>query len=407
MLKRIGMQLGILAGALLLIYLGYALKPATFSANVALAAEQATVLYENNALPPVIAYQARLLDAVTGQTKPDGAYTIAFNLYNVASAGSPLWSEVKNIPVNKGLLSTLLGDTTPLNISLFNGQELYLGITIGSDPETAPRQRLAHVAYAIHAERATVADSATTAGNADKLDGQDATAFAAAVHNHAGDTIVDGSLTTADLADGAVTNAKLGADAVFSANIRDQQITTADLADGAVTAAKLAAGAVPKFLSIDPNGAFLTTGATFSNGFGPNAGIHLADTANGSFYLGFTIPPDFITGGTLVTHLLWHSGATGCSIEFAPNAISVARPGRPHIVGGSVTSGLTVIGGTKLSTPAAANQVNETRVTITSPDGVTPLQAGDAVIFSLYRSGNSATDTCTADMVVQGVSVTY
>lgn len=407
MIKRLGAQLGILAGALLLIYVGYALKPATFATNVAFAAEQATVLYENNALPPVIAYQARLLDAVTGQAKPDGAYTIAFNLYNVATAGSPLWSEIKNIPVNKGLLSTLLGDTTPLNLSLFTGQELYLGITVGSDPETAPRQRLAYVAYAIHAEQAVVAESANTAGNADKLDGQDSTAFAAAVHSHAGNTITDGSLTAADLATGAVTNSQLAADAVMSANIRDQQVTTADLADGAVTEGKLATGVVPKFLSLDAMSAFLTTGATMSNGFGPNAGIHLADAANGSFYLGFTIPPNFTTGGTLVTRLLWHTSATSCSVEFIPNAISVARPGRTHITGGNVSSGLTVIGGTRLFVPATSNQTNETRVTITSPDGVTPLQAGDSVIFSLFRGGTGANDSCVADMVIQSVSVTY
>lgn len=408
MVQRIGAHLGLLASALLLIYIGYLLKPATLSAHVAFAAEQATVVYaENSALPPVIAYQARLLDAVTGQPKPDGAYTIAFNLYNVATAGSPLWSEVKSIPVNKGLLSTLLGDTTPLNLSLFNGQELYLGITVGSDPETAPRQRLAHVAYAIRAEQAAVAESANSAGNADKLDGQDATAFAPTVHTHAGDTIADHSITSSDLANGSVTNVDLSNDAVFSANIRDLQVTTADLADSAVTETKLASGVVPKFLSLDPNGALLTTGASLSNGFGPNAGIHLADAANGSFYVGFTIPPNFATGGTLVTRLLWHTSAASCSIEFLPNAISVARPGRTHIVGATTGSGLTVVGGTRLFASTVANQTNETRVTITSPDGVTPLQAGDSVIFSLFRSGTGANDTCAADMVIQSISVTY
>lgn len=405
MLKRILARLGIIGIALSLVYTGYSLKPIANTAGVALAAAQATILQEaDGALLPVIAYQARLLDTVTGQPKPDGAYTVAFHLYNVPTGGSPLWSEIKSIPVNKGLLSTLLGDTTALNLSLFTGQALYLGITVGSDPETAPRQRLAHVVYAIRAEQAAVA---ATAHDAALLDGQDSTAFAPTVHSHAGDTITDASLTAADLAAGAVTNIKLAADAVMSANIRDQQVTTADLADGAITEGKLATGVVPKFLSLDPMGAFLTTGATFSSGFGPNAGIHMADGTNGSFYLGFTIPPNFTTGSTSVVRFLWHTSATNCSVDFQPNAISVARPGRTHIVGGTTGSGLTVIGGTTLFAPAASNQTNETRVTITSPDGVTPLQAGDSVIFSLFRSGTTASDTCTADFVIQSVSITY
>ena len=184
MIKRLGAQLGILAGALLLIYVGYALKTATFATNVAFAAEQATVLYENSALPPVIAYQARILDPVTGQPKVDGAYVMAFNLYPIAAGGAPLWGESKSVQVNKGLFSTLLGDITPLNVSIFNGQELYLGITVGSDPEATPRQRIAHVAYAIYAQTAAAATTANSANNADLLDGQDATAFARAEHQH-------------------------------------------------------------------------------------------------------------------------------------------------------------------------------------------------------------------------------
>lgn len=187
MKKRIGAHLGVVISALLLVYSGYALRPMTFTAGVAFAAEQATILYENSALPPVIAYQARLLDPVTGQPKADGAYVMVFNLYPVATGGAPLWTESKSVQVNKGLFSTLLGDVTAFNTSIFNGQDLYLGITISGDPEATPRQRIGHVAYAIYAQtaaNATTAGSATTAGNADKLDGQDATAFAPVVHQH-------------------------------------------------------------------------------------------------------------------------------------------------------------------------------------------------------------------------------
>ncbi len=131
-----------------------------------------------------ISYQGRLLDTLSGQPKPDGAYTIAFRLYAVESGGAALWTESKSVPVNKGLFSTLLGDTTALDLAIFNGQDLFLGITVGTDPEAAPRQHVAHVAYAIHAQTADTAATAISAGNADLLDGQDATAFALATHQH-------------------------------------------------------------------------------------------------------------------------------------------------------------------------------------------------------------------------------
>ncbi|MFZ4662757.1 MAG: hypothetical protein ACOYNY_37475 [Caldilineaceae bacterium] len=146
--------------------------------------EPLALTYETFVGTPVIAYQGRLLDPVTGQPKVDGAYVMAFNLYTVATGGAPVWTESKSIQVNKGLFSTLLGDVAPLTLSIFNGQDLYLGVTVGSDPEAAPRQRIGHAAYAIYAQSAATSANATSAANADLLDGQDATAFATALHQH-------------------------------------------------------------------------------------------------------------------------------------------------------------------------------------------------------------------------------
>ena len=159
-----------------------------FPASAFLAAPSVAPILETVATTPALNYQGRLLDPVNGQPKADGAYTFTFRIYNTATGGAPLWTETKSVSVNKGLFSTLLGDTTPLDATIFTGQDLYLGVTIGTDPEAAPRQRLAHVAYALYAEKA---------GNANLLNGQGATAFAPATHAHSGDQINAGTVADA------------------------------------------------------------------------------------------------------------------------------------------------------------------------------------------------------------------
>lgn len=202
-LNRFSFFSGLAAGsALLLVSLLLISRASASSAFVQTASLQPARLSAPGGGSSVIHYQGRLLDPTTGQPKPDGAYTINFSLYTVETGGSPVWGETKSIAVNRGLFSTLLGDTTLFPAGLFNGQVLYLGITVGSDPEAAPRQRISSVAYAIFA---------STAAWADTLQGQPASAFAPAAHTHTGADIADGTLTSADLADGAVGTAKISA----------------------------------------------------------------------------------------------------------------------------------------------------------------------------------------------------
>jgi hypothetical protein len=179
--------IGLVAGVLLtLVTLTLA---GSVMANVersAPAVQRTAIVQEVTASPPVISYVGRLLDPATGLPKANGSYTVAFSLYDVGSGGAPLWTEIKSVTVANGLFTTLLGDTTPLNLSQFNGQDLFLGITIGSDPEASPRSRVAHTPYAIRAEVAAVAD------NANLLGGQGPGAFAAVGHAHDGNAIVSG-----------------------------------------------------------------------------------------------------------------------------------------------------------------------------------------------------------------------
>lgn len=193
MMKQIS---GVVVGALITLAIIWFVPSANaFPAPAVPAAPPAATHLETIATSPALQYQGRLLDPVNGQAKPDGAYAFAFRIYNTATGGAPLWTESKSVNVNKGLFTTLLGDITPLDSAIFTGQELYLGVTVGTDPEAAPRQRLAHVAYAVYAEKAA---------NASLLGGQSATAFAPATHTHSGEQINAGTVAEARI-DGALT----------------------------------------------------------------------------------------------------------------------------------------------------------------------------------------------------------
>ena len=57
--------------------------------------------------------------------------------------------------------------------------------------------------------------------------------------------LADNAVTSAKIADGSVTTAKLADNAVTSAKIQDGSITGTDLANNTVTAGKIASGVLP------------------------------------------------------------------------------------------------------------------------------------------------------------------
>lgn len=113
-------------------------------------------------------YQGQLLNPFTGAPVANGSYQMVFRMYNMASGGTPLWTESKLVVVTDGLFSTMLGDVTPFSLGDFNGQRLWLGTEINANGETAPRMPIAANAYAIYAENAKLLDGRTVDSFADK-----------------------------------------------------------------------------------------------------------------------------------------------------------------------------------------------------------------------------------------------
>ncbi|MFH2035435.1 MAG: tail fiber domain-containing protein [Candidatus Zixiibacteriota bacterium] len=109
------------------------------------------------AIPPFINYQGRLTDS-SGDPVSDGIYSVVFTLYNAPTDGTAKWiSDPTSVDVKDGLFSTLIG---VIPSSVFDPpSDLFLGITVGADPEIAPRSYVVAVPFAYYA---TSAYSSTT-----------------------------------------------------------------------------------------------------------------------------------------------------------------------------------------------------------------------------------------------------
>jgi hypothetical protein len=83
-----------------------------------------------------------------GNAVDDGFYVFTFKLYNSASGGTALWTEIQpELEIANGIYTTILGTVTALNLP-FN-TDYYLGVTVGTAPEISPRQQLTTAPYAL------------------------------------------------------------------------------------------------------------------------------------------------------------------------------------------------------------------------------------------------------------------
>jgi len=127
--------------------------------------------------PQLINYQGKL----TLDGNPVSAtLAITFSVYSSEQSPTPLWSETQTVSVADGIFNVLLGSVTPFPPTLFTTPgERFLGIKIENEAEMVPRFRLTSVAYALQSAEA--------------------------------ENVAEGSITTSDLVDGAITGSKIAA----------------------------------------------------------------------------------------------------------------------------------------------------------------------------------------------------
>ena len=74
-----------------------------------------------------------------------GVYNVTVSIYDVLSGGTPRCTDSDPVQVTDGLFTMNMDFCTA---SDFNGDALYMGVKVGSDPEMTPRQEIFTVPYA-------------------------------------------------------------------------------------------------------------------------------------------------------------------------------------------------------------------------------------------------------------------
>jgi hypothetical protein len=104
--------------------------------------------------PHFIHYQSQLFNPNTGQPLANQSFSVRFSISDNADGTGERWSETKSVTTNvDGLFNTHLGNTNSLPPSIFNGNQLFLGVAINGE-QTLPRQPLVYVPYAMWARNA-------------------------------------------------------------------------------------------------------------------------------------------------------------------------------------------------------------------------------------------------------------
>ncbi len=243
--------------------------------------------YAATSVPDFISFQGRALTA-TGSLIGTGTpvnRTVTFRVWDHASnslASDLIYSETQIVTIAEGEFSVLIGagaatGGTPLGYSetakgqpivkisdAFGSASRYLGVTIddgtsAADNEISPRQQFVTSSFAMRAKVAEAVDglaitTAMLANNAvttSQVSDSAITTSKLAANAVTATQIVDATITTTKIAAGAITAVNLAAGSVTSTAIADGAIGTVDIADGAITGAKIATNTIPLVALVD------------------------------------------------------------------------------------------------------------------------------------------------------------
>jgi len=100
------------------------------------------------AVPMTLSHQGRLLDASGAPL--DGSYDLEFQIFDAASSGAEVWGEVQTLTLTNGYYNAQLGSVSSMVEADFADDDLWLAISVGTDPELS-RVKLNSVPFAVRA----------------------------------------------------------------------------------------------------------------------------------------------------------------------------------------------------------------------------------------------------------------
>lgn len=158
-----------------------------------------------------------------------GNYDFAFRIYDDATTGNMLWNESQTgIAVSNGIYNVILGSASAIGTGVFDGNNRWLQIEVNTEP-MLPRLKLISVPYAYVAERA-YGVIGTTITTSNIVNG--------AVTNAKINDVAPAKISTGTLNSNVIASS-ISANSVGTAQIADGTIAESDIGNGQVTTIKL------------------------------------------------------------------------------------------------------------------------------------------------------------------------
>jgi len=118
-------------------------------------------------LPSVHAEVPKLINFEGKLTEKDGSpisgsKTITFRIYNSATAAIPIWAETREVTIDNGFYSILLGSVEPFDPHdppMKFDNAYWLAVQVSGEDEMSPRYQIGAVPYAINADMVDGKDS--------------------------------------------------------------------------------------------------------------------------------------------------------------------------------------------------------------------------------------------------------
>jgi hypothetical protein len=108
----------------------------------------AVSMHEGRLIPKLMNYQGYITDTL--DIPIDDTLDMTFKIFDAVSSGNELWSEAQlNVPVERGVFSVILGESTQIPDSVFSDfTSTWLELTLEGPQTLVPRTRITAVGYA-------------------------------------------------------------------------------------------------------------------------------------------------------------------------------------------------------------------------------------------------------------------